>query len=94
MLGLPNTTAEGRCAALDVRPLRRRVSVIINQDDDPERQSIRGTCLFSLRGARARSRRQRYSLSAEHHIRTDACSLFFRSRDWTPEIGRRLANSA
>ena len=58
MLGLPNTTAEGRCAALDVRPLRRRVSVIINQDDGPERPSICGACLFSTRGVRARSWQQ------------------------------------
>jgi len=94
MLSLPNATAERRCAAFDVRPLRWRVPVICEQDDGPGRQSICGACLLSPRGARAEPRQQPYSLSAEHHIRTDACSHFFRSLDWTSEIGRRLANSA
>ena len=53
MLGLPNAAAERQCAAFCVKPLRRRVSVIIGQDDGPERQSICGAGLFSARGVRA-----------------------------------------
>ena len=73
MLGLPNTTAEGRCAALDVRPLRRRVSVIINQDDGPKRQSICGACQFSIRGVRAGPGISRAAVSGTSH--SDRCLL-------------------
>ncbi len=62
--------------AFDVRPLWRRVLVIRVRCDGPGRRSTCGTCLPTARGAKAEPRRQAHSLSAEGHIRTDACSLF------------------
>lgn len=64
------------CAAFDVRPLWWRVLVIRVRCDGPGRRSTYGTCLATTRGAKAEPRRQAHSLSAEGHIRTDACSLF------------------
>ncbi len=69
------TSARG-CAAFDVRPLWQRILVVRVQCDGPGRRSTCGTCLPTTRGAKAEPRRQAHSLSAEGHIRTDACTLF------------------